>query len=147
MLNGFLTPELVSLNAGGVHTPEEAIRLAGSLMERAGKILPTYTEKMVEALRTLGPYIVLAPGIAMPHANPDGGDVLENCVALVTLKEPVPFGSAENDPVRLILALAGTEHGSHLEVLQTIGEVAGDPEKLKRLESASSYEDLEALLK
>ena len=147
MLNGFLTPELVLLNAEDVHTPEEAIRLAGSLMEHAGKILPTYTEKMVEALRTLGPYMVLAPGIVMPHANPDGGDVMENCVAIVTLKEPVSFGNTENNPVHLILALAGTEHGSHLEVLQTISEVAGDPEKLKRLESASSYEDLEALLK
>src|SRR5664279_1589635 len=49
-------------------TPDNAIRAAGQLLINDGLAEPRYVEAMVEAFRDLGPYIVLAPGIAMPHA-------------------------------------------------------------------------------
>ena len=38
-----------------------------------------------------GPYIVIAPGLALAHARP-GPEVLADGLAVVTLAEPVPFG-------------------------------------------------------
>ena len=42
-------------------------------MVDAGFTEPTYTEAMIDVVRDMGPYIVLAPGLAMPHARPEMG--------------------------------------------------------------------------
>ena len=145
MLKDILTSDLVVLDAEGFKTPEEVIRFAGGLLEKAGRVLPTYTEKMVQAFHTLGPYIVMAPCIAMPHAAP-AGDVLRPCVSFVRLCQPMTFGHPDNDPVRLVFALGGVESGGHLEVLEAISGLLGDEEKLKALYTVSSYEELVKLM-
>ena len=145
MLKDILTSDLVVLDAEGFKTPEEVIRFAGGLLEKAGRVLPTYTEKMVQAFHTLGPYIVMAPGIAMPHAAP-AGDVLWPCVSFVRLCQPMTFGHPDNDPVRLVFALGGVESGGHLEVLEAISGLLGDEKKLKALYTVSSYEELVKLM-
>ncbi len=43
-------------------------------------------------------HIVIAPGIALPHARPEDG-VIDSTVAVVRLAEPVNFGNEDNDPV------------------------------------------------
>ena len=55
MLKDILTSDLVVLDAEGFKTPEEVIRFAGGLLEKAGRVLPTYTDTMVQAFHTLGP--------------------------------------------------------------------------------------------
>ena len=145
MLCDILTPELVALDAEGLETPEDVIRYAGGLLERAGKIQPAYTQKMVDAFHTIGPYIVMAPGIAMPHACPSG-DVMAPCISFVRLREPVAFGHPGNDPVKLVFALGGVEHGGHLEVLEALSGLLGDEEKLAALQTVSSYEELAKLM-
>jgi PTS system ascorbate-specific IIA component len=59
---------------------------------------------MRRVLQELGPYAVIAPGIALLHARPDDG-VLAPCLALITLSRAVEFGSEQNDPVDLVFAL------------------------------------------
>ena len=145
MLKEILTPDLVKLDAEGLETPDEVIRYAGGLLEKAGRVLPSYTEKMAQAFHTLGPYIVMAPGIAMPHAAP-AGDVLKPCVAFVRLRRPMAFGHPDNDPVRLVFALGGVESGGHLEVLEAMSGLLGDEEKLNALYTVSSYEELAKLM-
>lgn len=145
MLKEILTADLVALDAEGLTTPEEVIRFAGGLLEKAGRVLPVYTEKMVEAFHTIGPYIVMAPGIAMPHAAPTG-DVLSPCVCFVRLRQPVAFGHPDNDPVRLVFALGGVEHGGHLDVLEAISGLLGSEDKLQALYTVSSYEELVKLM-
>lgn len=54
-------------------TWEDVIRHGGQLMVDAGFTDPTYTEAMIDVVRDMGPYIVLAPGLAMPHARPEMG--------------------------------------------------------------------------
>ena len=54
-------------------TPEEAIREAGNALCRAGACSPQYVQAMVDSYRELGPYFVIAPGLALPHARPEQG--------------------------------------------------------------------------
>ena len=61
------------------------IRHGGQLMVDAGFTEPTYTEAMIDVVRDMGPYIVLAPGLAMPHARPEMG-AKQVGTALVTLE-------------------------------------------------------------
>lgn len=69
MLTDILTKDVVRLDVEGLTTPEEVIHFSGQLLVNSGKVKETYIEKMEEAFHDMGPYMVMAPGIAMPHAN------------------------------------------------------------------------------
>jgi mannitol/fructose-specific phosphotransferase system IIA component (Ntr-type) len=103
-----------------------AITLAGQLLVDAGRVTPAYVDAMVEAYRSLGPYVVLAPHIAMPHARPEAGALAE-AIAVVRLAEPVEFGHVDNDPVRVVIPLAGVDAGAHIDVLRRLSAVLMDP--------------------
>ena len=48
-----------------------AVRAAGELLVDVGVTSPEYTDAMIAAVEASGPYIVLTPGFALPHARPD----------------------------------------------------------------------------
>ena len=98
-------------------TAEEAIRLAGELLAKAGAAEERYADAMVKSYRERGPYFVLAPHIALPHARAEDG-VKEASVSLIRLKKPVVFGHAANDPVQLVFALGGSSFGAYRHAAQ-----------------------------
>lgn len=144
MLGDFLTKDNVRLNVEGIETPEDAIRYGGRLLMDTGEITQGYIDSMVEAFHAIGPYIVMAPGIAMPHARPSK-DVLAPCVSMIRLKKPVCFHHPYNDPVQLVFALAGKENHSHIEVLQELCSFLEKENIVEKLLTINSYEELEQL--
>ena len=74
-------------------------------------------------------YIVIAPGIALPHARPEDG-VKKICLSLLTLQKPVHFGHPHNDPVDLVIALGMIDNKSHVEALASLSEILMDKKKL-----------------
>lgn len=112
--------------------PEHAIRMAGELLVGAGRARPEYVEAMVDAYRKLGPYIVLAPQIAMPHARPENGALKEG-IAVVRLAEPMAFGHPDNDPVRVVIPLIGVDADAHIAVLRKLAGVLMDADAVRTL--------------
>lgn len=110
----------------------EATRLAGELLVQVDAVEPRYVEDMIRSIEELGPYSVIAPGVAMPHARPEDG-VKRVCLSFVRLKEPVLFGNEENDPVKLVFALGGVDHESHLKVMAQLALILDSPEAMHRL--------------
>lgn len=86
-----------------------------------GAISLDYQSAIVDSTNELGPYYVLAPGIAMPHARPENG-VNKNALALLVVREGVEFNSEENDPVKLLLLLAAKDSDQHIELITSISE-------------------------
>ena len=86
-----------------------ALRLAGAGLVRSGAVSDLYTERMIAVVENFGPYIVVAPRIALGHARPDR-DVNADGLSLVTLAEPVPFGHPHNDPVEIVIGLASASN-------------------------------------
>ena len=123
---------------------KDAVRLAGAVLEEAGSIDHAYTESMVQAVEDLGPYIVIMPGFAIAHAAPSPA-VHKEDLALVTLAEPVSFGSP-NDPVRLILCVACTDRESHVRALSAVAEALSTDGVMDKLASASSVEEMDSIL-
>ena len=107
-------------------TWEEAIKLGTDLLVKAGTIEPRYYDNIISKVKEMGPYIILAPGLAMPHARPEEG-VLKTSFALVTLKEPI-FFDGEEDGVRVLLTLAGSDSDQHMQGLMEITQVLDDPD-------------------
>ncbi|MCM3800181.1 PTS sugar transporter subunit IIA [Caldibacillus thermoamylovorans] len=138
MLN--LNTNLIRLDVE-VETAEEAIREAGLLLVGVNKVEKRYIDAMVKGYQDVGPYIVLAPSIAIPHARPEHG-VLEQGVSLIRLKTPVGFGHPSNDPVQLVCAICGTDSTSHIRLLQCLASVLGDKNKLEVILNTPNIEEI-----
>lgn len=122
-----------------------AVRAAGALLLDSGCIKPGYVESMIRAVEELGPYMVILPGFALAHAAPSP-DVLRDSMSLVTLKTPVEFGSAENDPVRVVLCISCVDRESHIASLQRVATALMEDEMVERIANARSAEEIMSLL-
>ena len=144
MLEDLLSEDNVSFHYPA-ETWEDVIRHGGQLMVDAGFIEPTYTEAMIDVVRDMGPYIVLAPGLAMPHARPEMG-AKQVGAALVTLEKPIDFGSPENDPVSVAIFLCAPNKDEHIQLLTDIATLFEDEEFLDAAVNFESIEDVQSFL-
>lgn len=101
---------------------QDAIRASGKLLYETGAVTPEYIEAMIQVAEELGPYIAIAPGIALPHAATEAG-AKQTALSLVKLAEPVCFGNPDNDPVRLVFALSAVDKKAHIVALQALAEL------------------------
>lgn len=144
MLKDLLTKDTIRLNVEAANW-EDAIRKGGKILEDDGSIEHRYTEGMVDSMKEIGPYIVIAPGIAMPHARPECG-VKKLGMSLMTLKKPVEFGNKENDPVTIIVCICAVDHNSHLKAMSELVTLLADEEKVNKIKTAKNVDDILSLL-
>lgn len=137
-LQDILKRQCIALNLEA-KTWEEAVRLSGELLLKNNYIKESYIDAMVKTVKEMGPYIVIVPGIAMPHARPEDG-VKAIGASLVTLKEPINFGDSENDPVKVIIAICSTDHISHMKALSQLMKVMESPNFLENILKVHSPE-------
>ncbi len=123
---------------------EHAVQLAGELLVSSGRATPDYTDQMVEVFETHGPYFVIAPGIAIAHSKPSAA-VISTGLSLVTLAEPVVFGNAANDPVRLVIGMCAIDHDSHLEMLAELAQLLSDMVSVNIMLNTSDTEQIRSL--
>lgn len=108
------------------NTWQEAVKIAVDLLENAGCVKPCYLDNIIKGINEHGPYIVLAPGLAMPHARPEDG-VIKTGFSLVTLKHPV-FFEGEEEGISMLIALAGSDANTHMEGVVQITQILDDEE-------------------
>ena len=144
-LSDLITHETIALDEH-VDGWEAAVRAAGRLLESAGVTAPEYTQAMVDSVHRNGPYIVLAPGFAFPHARPSPA-VHRTGMSWVRLATPVEFGSRANDPVTLVVALAATDSSTHQEAMGALATLLTDTATREALDEAATVEEVHALLR
>lgn len=140
MLSDLLDESLVRLNVEASDW-EDAVRKAAQPLVDNKKVTPAYVDDIVRGVNELGPYIVITEHVALPHARPESG-ALESAVGIVTLKEPVEFGSADNDPVKFLFPLSAKDNDSHLGALQSLVELLSDPDFFTQLEKATTPQEV-----
>lgn len=122
-----------------------AVKLGTDLLVKAGAAEERYYEAILKMTEELGPYYVIAPGIAMPHTRPENG-AKKTGFALVTLKNPVSFGHSDNDPVEIVLCICAKDAKDMNESVIVEAVTLFDDEKaVERLQKAQSVEDLRAV--
>ncbi|MFD1337494.1 PTS sugar transporter subunit IIA [Oceanobacillus iheyensis] len=117
-----------------------AIELSGQLLVHSGAVTEQYVESMIASIEDNGPYIVIAPGIAIAHARPNES-VKENALALAIFKEPVAFHSKENDPVDLVFSFSAKGDESHLKMIEQLSMFLMEEEQVNALRNASTIEE------
>jgi ascorbate PTS system EIIA or EIIAB component len=119
----------------------QALHLAGEALVDTGSTTSAYTTEMITAVEQMGPYIVIAPGVALAHARPSPA-VVEAGLAWITLSDPVAFGHQDNDPVRLVIAMAVPDKIGHVQALASLADLLSDPDRTSELMEHTDPEEL-----
>ncbi|WP_159865872.1 MULTISPECIES: PTS sugar transporter subunit IIA [unclassified Raoultella] len=123
----------------------QALEVCATPLLDAGVIAPEYVTAIVEQHAKLGPYYVLAPGLAMPHARPEEGTKGLG-LSLLKLEQGVSFGSEEFDPVDVIIMLAAPDKHSHIEMISALAELFSSDEDMEQLHQAKTLEEIKTII-
>lgn len=127
----------------------EAIRYASKPLIENEYITEKYVDAMIENVKKIGAYIVLAPKVAIPHARPDNG-VNKLGISLLHLKHPVDFNmGGENDEdrqVQLIFILAAIDNKAHLTALKQLSQILEDEDNIQKLIDAENKDEIYSLI-
>lgn len=145
-LTDLLKEELIQ-QVDSVSNWQDAVRLAAQPLLAHGYIEESYIQAMIASINETGPYIVLAPKVAVPHASPDAG-VHQLGISLLQVKEPVDFSEDDDDDkkVQLIFVLAAVDSTAHLRALQELALILDDEEAIDSLIAASDPREILAII-
>jgi len=135
MTNGFKLPKDFVRFEEKVEDWEEAIIKSAEPLLENGYIEQSYLDAMIESVKEYGPYIVIAPNIAMPHARPETGSKKVG-YSVMRLNEAVAFSEDEEHHVKLLIALSCVDANTHLEILQSLVMILSDQSKYERIMEA-----------
>lgn len=142
VLNQLVTKQEIQI-ADQVSDWQESIRLAAKPLVDNGTIESRYVETMIENVIEHGPYIVLMPQIAIPHARPEDG-VNHLGMSVLKLTKPVFFPGEK--PVRAFFILAAIDQTTHLKALAQLTELLGNEQDVSLLLEADTVDDIVEVL-
>ena len=122
-----------------------AVTLAANALTHSGSARPTYAREMIRMIEEYGPYVVIAPGLALAHARP-GPEVIADGLSIVTLATPVNFGHPHNDPVSVVLGLAIVSADDHLAAVAAVANVFNDSSAIADLAAATTAAEVQGIM-
>lgn len=122
----------------------DAVRAACQPLLDDGTIEPEYPEAIIAKVEELGPYIVIAPDICIPHAQ-EGVGVNDTAICFMKTEKPVSFSDDGEHDARLFFVLASTDNAIHLQNLSELDEEMSDEELVAKVLAAKTPADLEKL--
>ncbi|MDI3092490.1 BglG family transcription antiterminator [Priestia megaterium] len=122
-----------------------AVRLAAKPLLNYEYIEPSYVEAMIKSVEQLGPYIVIAPKVALPHARPEEG-VNRVGMSMLRLKEPVYFSTEKQHGAQLIIVLAATDNETHLKALSQLSMMLSENDNIDKLVAMNTKQEMLALI-
>lgn len=137
--------DLLSKNAidlkGEATNWQEAIIAAGEILLWNNNITANYIHEMVQMVEKFGPYIVIAPGVAIAHAQPDSGTIKPG-VSIVRFDKPIVFGKEEFDPVEVVVACAIFDTQEYINALLQLMMALRKPGFVKVVKKARKADDI-----
>lgn len=123
----------------------DAIRAACQPLLDDGTIEKEYPEIIIQKVEELGPYIVIAPNICIPHAE-RGHGVNDTAMCFMKTERPVRFDENDSEKdARIFVVLAATDDEVHLNNLMALSETLSDEAIVEKLLQAKTAEDLAAI--
>lgn len=128
---------------------EEAVRISCYPLKEKKLITDEYENAIIQNVKDNGPYIVLVPGICMPHAMADNPGVLGTGISFTKFKEPIVFvdeKTKEQHEAILFFTLAAKNSNEHLENIQNLMDLLMDEEMVSKLKLTHSIEEYKRLI-
>lgn len=144
LLNELLTETMIQFETA-VPDWKNAIAKAAEPLLKNGYIEPSYIEAMITNVEKMGPYFIIHPGIAIPHARPENG-VNKLGMSFLKLKEPAYLLNEEKNAASVFICLAAVDNTTHLKALSQLTRLLGNKESLDRLLNVKNPAELIALI-
>lgn len=123
----------------------EAVAKSAERLLQLGYIQERYIEAMIRNIEENGPYIVLSQGFAVPHEGLEQGSVKVG-MNLIRLKNPVPFGDEELDPVEFVCCLSAVDKKTHLKAFFNLINMLKNEEFKEQLHSCRTSEEAAGII-
>lgn len=125
---------------------EEAIEKSCQTMIDKNIVDENYPKQIVETINKYGPYIVLIPGVAMPHCQENCQGVNETAISFMKVEKPVAFDEDDREKdARLFFTIASNNSTKHLENIAKLSDVLSDDNIVADLHTAKNVEDLKKI--
>ncbi|MGL4194913.1 PTS sugar transporter subunit IIA [Edwardsiella piscicida] len=144
MLTTLLTPDVIQV-VERAENWRDAIHIACAPLIHNQSIAPRYIDAIIQSHEKIGPYYVLGPGMAMPHARPEDG-INRLSLGLTVIKQGVEFGSEGNDPIKLLIVLAATDSNSHIGVIAKLAELFDNQDDIDRILQSENADDILSII-
>lgn len=148
MLRYFLENHLVNISKKQPKDWREAIRISGEVMKENHLVTDQYINQVITDIEKYGPYIVIIPGVAMPHSQADNPGVLGTGIGLTIIPKPVSFD--KNDPdkyAQLFFMLAAKDNKEHLKNIANLSNLLMEKDMVSDLSHVKSLDDYRAVMK
>ncbi|MDO4428486.1 MAG: PTS sugar transporter subunit IIA [Atopobiaceae bacterium] len=124
----------------------DAIRACCRPLEADGTVEGCYAEEIIACVERFGPYIVLMPGVAMPHSMESARGCNRTAIGFMRLAHPVSFDPSDPErDAQIFFTLCATNRDEHFANMRRLYAVLTDEEVVERLKAATTPDDLLAI--
>ena len=125
---------------------KEAIKANGQPLIKQGYIEDEYLGAVIACVEKYGPYIVIAPNIAMPHSTEGAPGVLKTGIGFMKVEEPVHFDLEDPEKdARLFFMLASNDSEAHLNNMMQLADLLSNDDLVADLLTVTNDEELLAV--
>lgn len=114
----------------------DVLDLLSAPLEKENYISTYYKYAIAKNLEKNGPYFIIAPEIALPHAQAHQ-DVFQTGITILRLNQAI---SIQNQAVKLFIFLASKNNEEHLHFLSKLAHHLDTLEKQKKLLTCSEHD-------
>jgi len=121
----------------------ESVRMSCKSLEADGTLDPSYADEVIACVEKHGAYIVIIPGIAIPHSMEGAKGVNKTAIGFMKLEQPVSFDNSDPDKsASVFFTLASENHDAHLANMSQLFTMLSDDDLIEELFKVKGPEDL-----
>lgn len=121
----------------------ESVRMSCETLEAEGIVEANYKEEIIDCVEKYGPYIVVAPMIAMPHSTENAVGVRDTAISFMKLSKEVSFDLEDSEKdAKVFFTVASCDPNQHIDNISRLSELLSNDEVLEELVRVECDEDL-----
>ena len=147
MLRYFLENGLLNITDKAPKDWEEAMRISGEVMKKKGLVTDQYIDQVIADVKEYGPYIVIVPGVAMPHSSAKNEGVKGTGIGCTIFPNTVSF--EEENPekdAKLFFMLAAKDSDQHMENIANLSNMLMEDGLIDDLMAVKNLDDYKAVV-
>ena len=148
MLSYFLENHLINISHKHPKDWQEAIRISGEIMKENNLVTDEYIDQVIADVKQYGPYIVIVPGVAMPHSQADSSGVLGTGIGLTIFPEAVSFDQKDPEKdAQLFFMLAAKDNPTHMKNIANLSNLLMEDGMIEDLHKVKSLRDYQEVMR
>ncbi|WP_137601702.1 PTS sugar transporter subunit IIA [Paucilactobacillus nenjiangensis] len=148
MLNYFYDNDLIRIYKNQPKDWRDSLKISSENLVSKDIITEEYVNEIINNVETNGAYIVIVPGVVMPHALATGPGVLDTGISFSKFEEPVSFEKDNPEKQgKLFFTLAAKDEEQHLKNIQDLMELLLTEGMIEALSGIETMEDYEHVMR